>query len=109
MVGEGAAAVVDYRIRYRDLDGREQLSLPKPSPADAIQHARVIELHRGTILALVGSQGEVSWKEVLAMAEAAGNPTSRSVALQFIRYLRKGSRAVHRAHPLIAGGRRNSN
>jgi hypothetical protein len=62
----------EYRIRYRDLEGRERLSLPKPSPVDAIHHARVIEMHRGTILAMVEPEGEVSWKEVLAAAEAAG-------------------------------------
>jgi hypothetical protein len=62
----------EYRIRYRDLDGREQLSLAKPSPADAIHHARVIALHRGTILAMVEPEGEVSWNEVLVAAEAAG-------------------------------------
>jgi hypothetical protein len=59
----------EFRVRFRDPHGRQLLSLPEPSAAGAIRHARVIELHHGTILAIAGPDGEVSWDEVRAMAE----------------------------------------
>jgi hypothetical protein len=37
----------EFRIRYRDRDGRELLSMPKPTVAGAIRHARVIEQPHG--------------------------------------------------------------
>ena len=60
----------EFRVRFRDPNGRELLSLPEPSAAGAIRHARVIERHHGTILAIVGPDGEVNWDEVRGMAEA---------------------------------------
>jgi hypothetical protein len=59
----------EYRIRYRDPNGRDLVSMPKPTVAKAIQHARVLELHHGTILAVIGPKGEVSWDELVDLAE----------------------------------------
>ena len=59
----------EFRVRFRDPNGRELLSLPEPNAAGAIHHARVIEQHHGTILAIAGPDGEVSWDEVRGMAE----------------------------------------
>jgi hypothetical protein len=64
----------EFRIRYRDPSGRELVSLPKPTVAGAIRHARVLEQHHGTILAIAGPGGEVSWDEVSALAEVMLKP-----------------------------------
>jgi hypothetical protein len=62
----------EYRTRYRDPSGRELFSLPKPTLAEAIRHARVLELHHSTVLAVVGPAGEIRWEEAASQAEAAG-------------------------------------
>jgi hypothetical protein len=64
----------EFRVRFRDPNGRELLSLPEPNAARAIRHARIIEQHHGTILAIAGPDGEVSWHEVCAMAEVMLKP-----------------------------------
>jgi hypothetical protein len=64
----------EFRVRFRDPNGRELLSLPEPNAAGAIHHARVIEQHHGTILTIAGPDGEVSWDEVCAMAEVMLKP-----------------------------------
>jgi hypothetical protein len=71
--GRGRVAE-EYRIRYRDRDGRELLSMPKPTVAGAIRHARVIEQHHGTVLAIVGPDGDLSWDEVEVLAEVMLKP-----------------------------------
>jgi len=63
----------EFRVRFRDPNGRNVLSLPKQSAADAIRHARVIERHHGTILTIIEPDGEVSWDEVDAVAEVILN------------------------------------
>ena len=60
----------EYVVRYRDPSGRELVSLPKPTVAKTIHHARVLELRRGTILTIVGPEGEVSWVEMIELAES---------------------------------------
>jgi hypothetical protein len=64
----------EYRVRYLDRDGRELLSMPKPTVAGAIRRARVIEQHHGTVLAIVGPDGDLSWDEVSALAEVMLKP-----------------------------------
>jgi hypothetical protein len=71
--GRGRVAE-EFRIRYRDPSGCELISLPKPTVAGAIRHARVIEQHHGTVLAIVGPDGDLSWDEVSALAEVMLKP-----------------------------------
>jgi hypothetical protein len=75
--GDGTGAPMEeYRVRYRDPRGDEQRSPSKPTLAEAVRHAHVLELHRATILAVVGPAGELKWLEAIerAAATAPGKP-----------------------------------